>query len=285
MTDSSTFDELLLAEDELVDDYLRGSLSAHEQQRFDTYFLSTQERRQKLSFAGTLKRYIASTPRAESPSSLWSWFSFLSFWREQNPGLAWSLAAALLLIVIGGSWSALKILQLKKQVEQANIQQSLPPQRVETLQTQLNETQARNQELAAALQREQNQLSQLEQELTKLKPGESPVPPPSTTGHLQPALMSFVLSPGLVRDLEGSKTKRVTLPSDTNLVQFRLDVAGEAYSKYRAVLQKVEGQELLTQIWPVWQPERRRRSSTDPACFTSGTRGLRPATQRDQSRR
>src|SRR6266404_423631 len=58
MAETEFFDLLQVAEDELVDDYLGGGLSAVERERFDSFFVSTSERRRKLSFAMALRRYV-----------------------------------------------------------------------------------------------------------------------------------------------------------------------------------------------------------------------------------
>ncbi len=56
MIDSAAYEELNCVEDELIDDYLEGALSGNEKQKFENYFLSAPERRQKLDFASALKR-------------------------------------------------------------------------------------------------------------------------------------------------------------------------------------------------------------------------------------
>jgi hypothetical protein len=53
-------DDFLLhnAEDELIDDYLLGSMTDEEKHGFSANFLSTEERRRKLAFAAGLIRYV-----------------------------------------------------------------------------------------------------------------------------------------------------------------------------------------------------------------------------------
>src|SRR4051794_5076274 len=58
---------LLDAEDGLIDDYLLGSLTQEEQTGFRTYFLSTDERRQRVAFASALMEYARKQP-SEKPS-------------------------------------------------------------------------------------------------------------------------------------------------------------------------------------------------------------------------
>ena len=59
MADADVFEELHRIEDELIDDYLEGSLSGRERERFENFFLTAPERKQKLSFAKSLKQYVA----------------------------------------------------------------------------------------------------------------------------------------------------------------------------------------------------------------------------------
>ena len=58
MTDSECMRDLHVAEDELVDDYVDGSLSDDQKARFEEHFLCSPERRQKLDFARALQDYV-----------------------------------------------------------------------------------------------------------------------------------------------------------------------------------------------------------------------------------
>ena len=55
-----TYEELLIAEEELIDQYVSGDLSEVEQQQFETNFVITAERQTNLRFAQLLKRYVNS---------------------------------------------------------------------------------------------------------------------------------------------------------------------------------------------------------------------------------
>lgn len=104
LTDSAFYEELLIAEDELIDEYLAGELSPSEQRNFEGHFPVTAERQQKLRFARALQRYVAESPSRKSsgvPTPKW-WHPsiFLSF---KNPVASVSLAVAILLLVVGVS--------------------------------------------------------------------------------------------------------------------------------------------------------------------------------------
>ncbi len=120
MSRDESFEELLAAEDELIDSYVGGALSAREREQFELYFLATPERRRKVSFARTLSRYISerggekafaqnvadarAAPNA-APNAAPKWSRYLPpFLRMENPLAGFSFAAILLLVLFGGVW-------------------------------------------------------------------------------------------------------------------------------------------------------------------------------------
>ncbi|HEY0366116.1 MAG TPA: hypothetical protein VGC73_06565 [Pyrinomonadaceae bacterium] len=64
-----TYEELLLVEEELIDEYVGGSLSKLERQQFEDHFLITAERHDSLRFGQLLKRYFYSHP-VEDPAAV-----------------------------------------------------------------------------------------------------------------------------------------------------------------------------------------------------------------------
>ncbi|HBB94600.1 MAG TPA: hypothetical protein DC054_04360 [Blastocatellia bacterium] len=113
LTDDNFYQELLAGEDDLIDEYLSGELSASERNPFEDYFTRTPERHEKLRFARTLKRYItnnepantfesaaleiSSAGKAES-GSLRRKRSGLWFLPWGNPIISYSVAAAVVVI-------------------------------------------------------------------------------------------------------------------------------------------------------------------------------------------
>ena len=69
LTEPDVYEELLLVEEELIDQYLAGDLSAIEQQQFESHFLITAERQKNLRFGKLLQKYADSqTNLTEEPS-------------------------------------------------------------------------------------------------------------------------------------------------------------------------------------------------------------------------
>jgi hypothetical protein len=108
--DEPYYEELLIAEDELIDQYLSDVLSLAEREQFEAHFLAAPERHQKLRFARSLRRYVASAAtetRPDSPGETakqvtrerqagfgWNWFKNLF----RRPVPAFALIVAVLLV-------------------------------------------------------------------------------------------------------------------------------------------------------------------------------------------
>lgn len=59
LTNESDYDEVFIAEEELIDDYLANTLSDAERQAFDLHFMNPPERQEDLRFARALKTYVS----------------------------------------------------------------------------------------------------------------------------------------------------------------------------------------------------------------------------------
>ena len=116
MTQDDTFTQLLIHEDELIDEYVSGSLSAQEREAFERHFLAAPERRQKLGFAQALTKYVeASAPVPEkNPITLTSFAKvFMAMLRLQQPLVQYSFAAIALVLTVGISWPILEVVEIK----------------------------------------------------------------------------------------------------------------------------------------------------------------------------
>jgi len=114
VTDRDFKELALVVEDELVEAYLSGELSAVEEVSFVRHFLSTPQQRQRVRLAGTLRRYMAAgvpthptEPGVEvrTPGVRGSEFGRRSTWRTPSV-LVPATLALLFAAVLGLSWLA-----------------------------------------------------------------------------------------------------------------------------------------------------------------------------------
>jgi CHAT domain-containing protein len=92
LRDDSFVEHVQLTEDELIEDYERGSLNPHERERVETFFLSTPVRRRKLMFVRRIHKFAE---RAVVPEPA-PWLSSLLIPR-------WRVAAFAMLVVLMGA--------------------------------------------------------------------------------------------------------------------------------------------------------------------------------------
>jgi hypothetical protein len=103
------YEELLVAEEELIDHYVGGGLPELDRQQFETHFLITAERQKNLRFGQLLNRYVSSHPfpvapqiEKSAPAKKSSMFSLLP--APGRPVMAFSVAGVVLLGVVLLGW-------------------------------------------------------------------------------------------------------------------------------------------------------------------------------------
>lgn len=104
------YEEVLIVEEELIDQYLTNKLSPSERQEFETYFLITAERQKKLRFGRLLRRYLNSHPtpedlpvavrRYEIPAPAPKFFPFAAGTLARGTALAVSAAIVVSLVLL-----------------------------------------------------------------------------------------------------------------------------------------------------------------------------------------
>lgn len=103
LTNAELFEELLVVEDELIDEYLASKLDQNERANFERHFLATPERQEQLRFAQALNRYVtAASHRKNDPR--YSWQAF-----RNSPTFLFRAAAAVVLVslIAGLVWFVL----------------------------------------------------------------------------------------------------------------------------------------------------------------------------------
>jgi hypothetical protein len=248
------FEQLLAVEDELVDAYVRGELSADERESFESRFLTTPRLREKVGFARELMRSVARERVPEATRSAvhekgksW-WHPLFATAFARRPVLGFSLAAILLVLLLGGVWLAVErgtrreggveteALRAARQREQDAARQrassnpaneNISPQTVNA---------STPEEAHATPDRPPG-----EEHASRLPSGnKEPAPPTQRSG---PAVLSLALSPGLVRgNGEPVSSNHLGISHETKVVALRVSVeAEESYKSYSATVETIEG--------------------------------------------
>ncbi len=249
MVDDAQFEELLAAEDDLLDAYVRGELSSTQRKQFETHFLVSPRRQKRLEFARALAISSMSTHPAtigDSVRGSGSWMSWISS-LFQPSGLGWrlSLATLALTLAVGTTLFLVREQPLPAVPEQTgrtdpSMLPLLPPSGGDVN--------------AVAPQLDQNKDSKktgLQADASKKQP--RPGTGKGTTPK-QPTTLSFVLTPENVRGAgeagdAGSDENRIVIPAGVDKIQLKIELEPglDEYKSYSAVIRTVEGTDIVTQ--------------------------------------
>lgn len=236
-------------ESDLIDAYVQGELSEGERQQFEGRFFASAERRRKVEFARTLARVapefavIEKAARPRRAPSPFTWPSLLdAFLRRLGPAAKYALAAAALLIVIGGSWLIAESLRLRAQLAALRAEQQSQERQQQALQQQIADEQARRDELSTELQREREERERSQQLVGELQRKlEESTPPPAPS-----AVVSLLLWPGISRG--GGTRSKLVIPQAAQSVRVQIGVEPEdQYRSFRVELRAPGGRPIWTQ--------------------------------------
>ncbi len=224
-TDDKVFSELQMVEDQLIDNYVSEALPESQRQRFETVYLNSDRRRQKLKFAQALQQTLAALSlipqaAATTPSS---WQSLLAVWRM--PVFRYSVVAALLVGAIFGVWRFLNVRPDVRPDPQPSLAQvSLPSPMI------------------AAPAPNQSATPSISSAATPAAPVNQPK---RTTA---PITLLSVLSPGQFRDDEtNGSTNKITITPNVTTLTLKLKLpSGTTYAAYHATIETVTGRKLIT---------------------------------------
>lgn len=239
-TDVSLFEDVLSAENDLIDAYATGALSAEDRNLFESRLLLNPHQRRRVQFAGMLAQYASGRasraedfePRAAAKSS---WIAAAARLFSGKPLLSLSFSLAALLIFAGALWLALDdpdagLSRTRETGEQPALRSAPEPPPAETKNTP-TETAPPDAPVNAAT--------------PKNAPSKN-APQKREKPHKQaaPAVFSLILTPGLTR-AAGESSRAFSVPPRTDLVKLRLTFETGGFTNYHAALETVEGE----QIW------------------------------------
>jgi uncharacterized membrane-anchored protein YhcB (DUF1043 family) len=241
LTDDEFVDRLRAIENDLIDSYVTGELSGDALTRFNAHYLASPRRREKVEFAETFlgfaDRSVAPQARDTRATASASPETQETIRREAlrprffallRPTLQWGLAAAALVILLGGGYLFVENLRLRNQMAQTQAERAALEQREQELQQQLDQQRSLDAETEKELAQVRDRLTQLEQQLTAGQQQAKPEPE-----QRDAKVLAFNLSPQ-TRGIGPIPT--LAVPAGTDYVALILELEGADFPAYRAAL-------------------------------------------------
>jgi hypothetical protein len=133
-------------EDDLVDAYVRGTLAIDLRERFESHYLASPRRRERVAFAAAFARAIDEAPRL-APSLSWR--------RRSIPALLPALAVAATLLLVASAGLLFESVRLGRGLSVAESDRAALDRRARDLESQNADLRAANAEIAKQLARAQ----------------------------------------------------------------------------------------------------------------------------------
>ena len=236
--DQKVLQEILAVEQDLVDDYVSGDIPADKLRKFETHFLASAERREKVAFARALATVVNETPAPRETRAVMtaapSWWEGLTAFFTR-PLTAYSFAAAALVLFAVGSWLVFDRIRLSSELAQLRTNQDSQLAQRQQLEKDLANERRRNEELLASRGTPSPQT-----------PAPEAVPTPTPAETPAPIVATLMLLPGMSRG--GTSVPSVTLARDASLLRLQIGIdPQESYQRYRVELRNEKGQQVLAQ--------------------------------------
>ncbi|MFL6216844.1 MAG: hypothetical protein ACJ74J_23380 [Blastocatellia bacterium] len=235
------------AESDLIDAYVRRELSERERGQFEGRFFASAERRRKVEFARALARVapefavVEKGARQSGVKASITWPGVVrAFLAGLNPVARYALAAAAVLVMIGGAWLITDSVRLRAQLAGLRAEQQARERDEHALQQQVADERARREEMSTELERERDERERSQQvigELQRQLEESTTRPPPA-------AIVSLALWPGLSRN--DSARPKLILPQSAQRVKVEVGIEPEdEYRSFGAELRAPGG----AQVW------------------------------------
>ncbi len=258
LRDAEYLKQLRALECEIIDDYARGEMPAADRLGFERRVMASPQGREQVARARRLQAQldrIASEDRAESEArepapliagsrkSRWEKLRARFFMPAQV--LRYGMAAATLLLLLGGLWLLREWNQSRRQIAQIAAERDSLRRSEKTLQERLATKLDEEQQLTSLLENEKRGLAversrnaQMRQEMRELHPRLSPSP------IAEGDFVELALASGIERNL--GEPRRLSVPLGVRMVKLQLELDPSIKHRgYRVELNTAGG----TQVW------------------------------------
>jgi hypothetical protein len=231
--DDHFFEHILAVEDQLIDDYVNGSLSNEYRASFEQHLLTSPRMRQRVEFNRSLQQSIDRVSKEsvapliseeKEADSLWQNFKSLFYGWDLRRIYAY---ASIAILIVGGLITTLII-------------------RKDSQQPLSNRQEVREQtEEIASLPSSSPTIESVPVENSNKEQPKVRVPDTKVKREKkQSSVLAFLLSPGAIRSgsSQDLNRNRLDIPSNVKSIELKLKLEEDQYKSYRVVIQTADGE-------------------------------------------
>jgi hypothetical protein len=239
--DDKLFEEIEIAEDELVDAYVRGQLSGEDRKRFEKGLATSERLSERVRFGRLLRARASARPApvSSSQSHVSWWNAFFTTLLNGGPALKAGVVTGALIVVLGGSALMVEWVRVRSESQHIAAERLKLEQRQKDLEQQIADLKSNTNQLSATVQQETAANEKLKQELQNVKEQLAQRTQPGL-----PQIVSAVLLSGLSRS-QAEDTELVVQPQHA-LIKLDLVLDLDEYSTYGVSIQSADDRELVS---------------------------------------
>lgn len=245
--DESKFEALELAEDELIDAFVRNDLSAEDERLFRAQLIKSSRLVERVNFASALAERADSLNVAEQEPLIVPQGSFASasskrrtrWWEGLFAQPAWqtALTACVVLIILASGILVSRWWQVSRESERLAAERVLLQRQKDELDKQALEQQTRNEQVTAEMKREQERLAE---KLSALEEADNLRTP---TTQATAGFASVFLSPGSLRS--GGDRPELNLSPGTTTAKLFAELERNDYPSYSVTIKAVDNDQVV----------------------------------------
>ena len=256
LSESEESEELEIAEDELIDRYVRSKLSAKDSSRFEKMLLSSPRLRERVEFAKILVRRVSlesplqavtpssggSKPRKKKGGGFLPWGGFWGTTTGMAPALRFAVSASVILMLTASA--VLVFFWIRQQAESRRLAQEQEQQQRQQREAERRNQQGSNENRLA----ESNQAQRENEQQKNVSPEAQQQRPKQPDRQAQSQSFAFFLSPTSgSRSTGGPQFRTLNIPRKAPSVQLNLDVEHDdsTYSLYNASLENMNDNRVI----------------------------------------
>lgn len=233
--DDSVFDDIEIAEDELIDAYVRNRLSAGDRKLFETKLLSSKRIAERVEFAKLFSKSGFALPADAAPVKTHWWTGLFDFSLAPTP----ALIAGIFLLALGIP-GVLVWMQLRNESRRLGFERAAIEQQKQQLAQEIADRQSKTSQLTTDLQSANEQQNRLQQRLQELEEQLAKTSPQSPVSVIASAL----LFPNVSR-APGPPPELVVAPT-AQTIQLKLALEDDSYKSYKATVKSPSNDNVLT---------------------------------------
>jgi hypothetical protein len=236
-SDNELFEDIGIAEDELIDAYVRGRLAPLEREQFEKVLTRSQRLSERVHY-GRLLRERASSWVAPSPRSWWN--ALIAPWVSQGSALRSAAVPAVIVVVLGGFVLIFGWMQLRNETQRLAAERLQLEQKQKDFERRVADLTANTDQLSTQLQQEKAEAEKLNQQLQEAREQ-------LAQSHRQPGvpeIASIVLLSGLSRS--PADAPELVVSSREALIRLELVLDFDEFARYDASIQSADNREFLS---------------------------------------